>query len=209
EQAEALVITGDLCYDVGKAEIYTWIREVLDEQPLPYYVIPGNHDDTELLVTAFGLEQHFRAGQLYYASAADQPPVVFLDSRPGIIGEEQLIFLRTYLAKQTGPVVVFVHHPPAQMGVPFMDEHHALRNGEQLLEVLHDYGQAVTVFCGHYHVDKSLRIGNVDLHVTPSCFFQIDWHFDNFAVDHRRCAYRWIDWNGTRLEHAVVYVEGE
>ena len=49
---DALVITGDLV-DFGTPEEYATLREVLDELAMPFYVIPGNHDDRAALRAAF------------------------------------------------------------------------------------------------------------------------------------------------------------
>lgn len=49
---DALVITGDLV-DFGTPEEYATLREALAELAMPFFVIPGNHDDRAALRVAF------------------------------------------------------------------------------------------------------------------------------------------------------------
>ena len=51
-----LVITGDLCYREGEEEIYQWLYEQLEAQPVPYHILPGNHDNTEMMAGEFKLQ---------------------------------------------------------------------------------------------------------------------------------------------------------
>ena len=48
-----IVVTGDLCNRGGDIEIYAWIKLQLESTSIPYEVIPGNHDDRQLLDDAF------------------------------------------------------------------------------------------------------------------------------------------------------------
>ncbi|MEZ4984157.1 MAG: hypothetical protein R2795_03825 [Saprospiraceae bacterium] len=132
-------------------------------------------------------------------------PIILLDTGLKYLNEGQLQFLAKTLAAHAAPICLFMHHPPIPMGVPFMDEHHALQATDALLAILAAHSYPITIFTGHYHVDKSARWKHVDVHVTPSCFFQIDWRSQAFQVDHYRKAYRVIDWDGERLLHGLVY----
>ena len=204
---DLLLISGDLCYQDGDRAIYAWIKTRLEEGGFTYVVTPGNHDDTDLMVECFGLRSRLCRGELFLTPGdTTQPAWAAVNSGPGIVSDTALVLLRDYLAKRAGPVCLFMHHPPLLMGVPYMDESHALRERQPLLDVLTAHPYPITVFTGHYHVEKSLRWKNLDVHVTPSCFFQIDWRQRDFAVDHYRIAYRHIVWDGASLEHAVVYV---
>ena len=53
ETPDLLVISGDLCYHQGDAQIYEWIKGHLDQIDIPYEVMSGNHDDPQLLAKAF------------------------------------------------------------------------------------------------------------------------------------------------------------
>ena len=204
-QHDLLVISGDLCYEDGEADIYRWIRGHLDNRKLNYRIIPGNHDNHCLMVDEFDLPPSYRE-HFFFSSNQEEPPVVFLNSGKGTLHPSQVPALKAYLEKTTAPVCLFMHHPPIPMGVPYMDDNHAIKEAGPLLNVLTQHAYPITIFTGHYHVEKSVRWKNLDIHVTPSCFFQIDWRREGFAVDHHRCAYRWIDWDGDQLQHGLIYI---
>lgn len=203
---DLLMITGDLCYEDGERDIYNWIKALLQESQLNYLLIPGNHDDTDLMVEVFELQSQLKEEEeLFYTSSGQQPAFALLNSGPGKVTDTCLTLLKGFLDQHSSAVCLFMHHPPLPMGVPYMDERHAMRECEPLLEILTAHPYPISIFTGHYHVEKSLRWQNIDVHVTPSCFFQIDWQQKDFAIDHHRIAYRHLSWNGKTLEHAVVY----
>jgi Icc protein len=203
---DVLVISGDLCLQEGDVAIYQWIKQQLDDFQLNYLVIPGNHDDKEMMVEVFELGQQLQNGALFLTATADQPPLVLLDSGAGRVDEAALQLLQGYLQAHPTPICLFMHHPPLKMGVPYMDTLHALCDTEPLLAVLTEHPYPISIFTGHYHVEKSVRWKNLDIHITPSCYFQIDWRQEHFAVDHYRIAYRYLNWDGGALQHAVVYL---
>jgi Icc protein len=203
---DLLVISGDICYDVGQAPTYHWVRAELNARNIPYALIPGNHDDTNMMIDCFDLHHAAQAGQLFYTIIGDADEcLIFLDSSSQSLSHLQLDFLRQQLLTYRQPVCLFIHHPPLPMGVPFMDTKHALRQPQPLLDILAAHPYPITVFSGHYHGEKSVRWRNVDAHITPSCFYQIDWKLADFAVDHTRIAYRHIVFEAEKLTHAVVY----
>lgn len=203
---DLLVISGDICYDVGQAPTYQWVKAELGARNIPYAIIPGNHDDTAMMVDCFGLQHAVQDTQLFYTIIGDAGEcLIFLDSSSQSVSDLQLDFLRQQLRTHQQPVCLFIHHPPLPMGVPFMDGKHALRQPQPLLDALVAHPYPITVFSGHYHGEKSVRWRNVDVHITPSCFYQIDWKLADFAVDHTRIAYRHIVFEGEKLTHGVVY----
>ena len=203
---DLLVISGDLCLNEGDRAIYQWIKFQLDDFQLNYHVIPGNHDDKEMMIDVFGLRQQLPQGAFFLTSTEDQAPIALLDSGDGQVDANTLQLLRDFLHIHPSPICLFMHHPPMKMGVPYMDSRHALRDTEPLLAVLREHPYPISIFTGHYHVEKSLRWQNLDIHITPSCYFQIDWRQEHFAVDHHHIAYRYLEWDGKLLQHAVVYL---
>jgi hypothetical protein len=85
-----------------------------------------------------------------------------------------------------------MHHPPALMQVPYMDRNHALNDRDEIMNILQQVQKPIDVFCGHYHVEKLVCFGSIRIHITPSCYFQIDQKQQDFAVDHHCIAYRII-----------------
>lgn len=208
-QPQYLVLSGDLCYRSGETGIYTWIRQQLDEQGIPYEVLSGNHDDPAMMAKAFGRESLLKNGELYYTREWNGRKVIFLDTTTGMVSGQQQGWLREQLQHMEHEAMIFMHHPPLMAGVPFMDSRHALRNRGEVQAILLAHPFNVHVFSGHYHVEKAVRKQNILVHITPSCFFQIGQVSEQFQVDHYRIALRDINWDNGVMMNAVHYLNGE
>ena len=89
-----------------------------------------------------------------------------------------------------------------------MDNRHALRNQSEVLPIFLAHPYNVNIFTGHYHVEKIIRKGNILVHITPSCFFQIGQESEEFQVDHYRIGLREIYWDNGVMMNAVHYLNG-
>ncbi len=206
---DGFVLGGDLCFSSGRAEVYQWIREQMEETGLPYDLIPGNHDDTAVMAQTFERSHLLLPnGDMAYAKNTDEALFMFLDTASGVLSEAQAEWLRQNLSASAGLPVIFMHHPPAPVGMPYMDTHYPLQNPERFAAAVEASSAPVQVFCGHYHIEKSLHLGKIHIHITPSTFFQIDPCSFDFAVDHYRPAFRVIDLqpNGS-ISHFVKYLD--
>ena len=204
-----LIISGDFCYRDPKEEIYEWIRPHLDRSGMNYTFISGNHDEPLMLAKAFGREQQLVGEEYYYLDQWEEWPVLFLDTTTGYLSEQQLQWLKKQFEELSGPIIVFMHHPPMASGVPYMDAKHGLKNREEVMFLFNQYSGDINVFCGHYHVEKVLKSRNILLHITPSCFFQLNQYQQEFELDHHRIGMRVITLESDRLMSTVHYFEGE
>ncbi|MCP3928679.1 MAG: metallophosphoesterase [Bacteroidetes bacterium] len=203
---DLLVITGDLCFREPAETIMYWVKDQIDAIKIPYYVIPGNHDDSKMLATCFGLKKELTAqNELFYKAEFQGLPLFFLDSSLGSLSKDQLKWLQEELSFLKQQALIFIHHPPCQAGVPYMDKKYAFQDPSQVSAILKAHPFPIHLFCGHYHVDKIIRIGNICIHITPSCFFQIDMHSEDFKVDHYRSGFREIVIKKEVVLNAVVY----
>lgn len=202
-----LVISGDLCYREGHRSIYQWIKDQLDELSIPYDLISGNHDDPILMAQVFELEGFLKGNELYYERRIGDQPVLFLDTTHGAVSKEQQNWLRQRLSAYDQELILFMHHPPLFSGVPYMDNKYALKNQPEVLGSLRDFPHRLHIFTGHYHVDKVISSGNLTVYITPSLFFQISQHVEDFQVDHRRIGIREIAFWEEALMSTVIYLE--
>lgn len=205
-QPDLLVLSGDLCYDVGASATYAWVREKMDATDVPYAVIAGNHDDPSQLGTEFGLT--VRQNEVYFRQQTGQQPVLFLDTALATISDAQLDWLEAELTALQGPVLLFMHHPPFHVGMPFMDLTWPFRRSADLMAVLSRTPAPVYIFCGHYHTERVAHAGNVSVHITPSLYFQLDPELIHPAIEHTRMALRVIDYRENRLSTFVQYFDG-
>ncbi len=208
-RAEILIIGGDLCLKNGRLDVYQWQKGHLDSLGIPYHIIAGNHDNQENLCKVFSSMQACRNSEIYYDLQINGQPFLFLDTGVGSMSESQKTWLRHRISSLSkANLSVIMHHPPLLMGVPHMDTKHALSDRSEILSILRSFHGPVTVFTGHYHVEKTAVVGNVTITVTPSLFVQIDQRHEEFAIDHKRVAYRTIDLSPDGLLTAVHYLEG-
>ena len=207
---DLLVIGGDLCYRDGFAPTYAWIRTRLETLAAPVLAVPGNHDDTRLLAAAFDLGDGLQGEHLYFRRELDGLPAFFLDTAAARVSETQLQWLERELSAVAGRrALLFMHHPPAECGVYYMDLKYPLENREEFARRLEATDKEFTIFCGHYHVDKSLRSGRMDIHITPSTFVQIDRDAAEFRIDHRRIGWRLIGIEGEEITTSVRWLPEE
>ena len=211
EEMDCLIHSGDLCAIEGKQETYQWIKEQISNVlgGAPFYVIPGNHDDPTMMAQIFGLQEALTGTEMYYK--VDQPlKFIFLDTSQGLTSEIQKQWFNLQINEHPDNCpIIFMHHPPIPCGVPYLDQNYALSNGDELMNILYRIkNKSFTIFCGHYHVEKTISDHNVNVFITPSTFFQMDQDASEFKVDHYRCGYRIIemDSNG-KLYTTVRYLD--
>jgi Icc protein len=206
---DQIVITGDFCFRDPQPAIYEWVKARLAEQEMNIELISGNHDDPKVLAAAFGRTEDLHDDVIYFRRNWAGRAVFFLDSTVGTVSSAQLDWLRAQLKQTKGRVLVFVHHPPVNAGVPHMDHNFNLKNGEALMDILVAYGQPVNVYSGHYHVEKTINRANVTVQITPSCFVQIDQYEQDFKADHHRIALRVITLREKEILSTVHYFDGQ
>lgn len=205
-QPDYVVVSGDLCLSQASPAIYVWIKIQLDAMAIPYFLLSGNHDDPRVMSDSFDCPHLLQGGELYYAAELSGETVLFLDTTARRVSDAQLDWLRAQMAALPRELLLFMHHPPCIGGVPFMDRLHGLLNMAEVQAVLHAHGHPINVFTGHYHVDKTIQEGLVNVHITPSSFYQINQHEVDFAPDHRRVGLRHIWKDGPVLRHSVHYL---
>ena len=146
---DAVLVSGDIA-DVPEPEVYARASELLDAAGLPLLAIPGNHDDRDLLVAAFG------------AAAGDRPRrplrVVGVDtSLPGPgrrpAGDDDIEWLDAELAPTPRRRrVLAMHHPPVLTGIRALDAIGLpAADRAAVAELLRRHPQVQTVACGHVH----------------------------------------------------------
>ena len=202
-----LVITGDMCFDEPTDSAYQWIANQLEEIQVPVFFISGNHDDTVKVAELMNIPGHSPTEELFFKRMLEGQMVYFLDSSKGCLSSHQKSWLMDQLEIHIEKTaVIFMHHPPLLAGVPHMDNKYALTDREEVMNILKNSKKRVHIFCGHYHVAKSLYHENVRIHITPSTFLQIDARYEEFRVDHTRPGFRLIEWKGDLVSEQVIYV---
>ena len=193
ENPDVIVLTGDLCFRDPESEAYAWIAKQLQQIVCEVIVMPGNHDSQVSMHKHFHTAYHIATNEIYSRTEWEGHQVFFLDTARGVMSEAQYDWLQEQIAVQARQVVFFMHHPPMYCGVPHMDMKYAFQQIPRFQEIVGQIDAELTVFCGHYHVERSVILPRQTIHITPSTFFQIDAWQEEFAIDHHRPGYRMIE----------------
>ncbi len=200
---DCIVISGDLCFREPSDEIYKWIGEQVQALPCPVFVIAGNHDSQSIMHHYFDCDYHQDTDEIYFAKTWLEMPVLFCDTARGVISENQYHWMEKHLELVQNQVILFMHHPPAYCGVPYLDTSYAFREIPRLQDFFKVVGKDIVIFCGHYHVERELLIANQHIYITPSTFFQIDATESEFKIDHHRPGYRVIELDARGTLHST------
>lgn len=153
--ASFAAITGDLVRD-GEPEAYARLKGMLEGLPWPVHLMLGNHDDRDAFRRAFPAAPLDDAGFVQQSLATPAGTCLMLDTHApgrseGELCARRLQWLSARLGESAGPVLLFLHHAPQPVGIPYMDGI-ALRDADALWEVLAPHRARVRhVFHGHLH----------------------------------------------------------
>jgi len=153
--ADFCVMTGDLTND-GDNQAYAWLAERLENFPLKTFLMVGNHDSREGIIEAFPDTGRDENGFLQYTHKCDQGVFMFLDTLKGPVSEGKYCAARRdWLAGQlkaaaNDPVWIFMHHPPFDIGLPYMDRI-KLEDPGAFTKILSHHGNIRHIFFGHVH----------------------------------------------------------
>jgi len=180
---DAVLFTGDLTND-GDLQAYQTLAAMLDALGLPIYVIPGNHDDRDLIRMAFpSNKMRSASGPLCYVVDDHPVRIVALDSsvdgKPyGQLGDGQLAWLAaTLAAERIKPTLVMLHHPPFKTGIGHMDWS-MLRDSAALAAIIRHHPQVERVLCGHVHRAVQTRFAGTIAQIPPGVAHQVKLTLD-------------------------------
>ncbi|MCS3762539.1 inositol monophosphatase family protein [Bradyrhizobium centrosematis] len=176
---DCVVVSGDLT-DGGLEEEYEIVAAGLTRLPMPVFVIPGNHDRREQLISSLRSRHRYLPSDGFINFVVDDFPVrlIFLDSVEagkihGTFCAARQQWLRDALATGRGkPTVVVIHHPPFLVGADGMDDLRLL-GADALDAIIKDHPEIERVLCGHYHRSITARYAGTVGYVAPSTAHQV------------------------------------
>ena len=197
-KADYVVHTGDLVLDTGSIDIYKRVKSSLDNLSIPYNVLSGNHDDTQMLTSVF-CENNTVSSYYYRRELDDTYHTIYLDSSRAKFSKDQWDFFDASLNSATKPIIIFMHHPPIYAGVKFLDNRHAFIEQEEFIDLINKHQKHVTVFCGHYHHPAEVSTPLIQVYVCPSTYFHLQADQDNFELLDTRPGLRYIELKSDRI----------
>lgn len=215
EPYDALVISGDLVQE-ETAAAYQRVKQLIQDFPLPVYVLPGNHDVPALMqseLVAKASNVHWQIEQ-----TLGDWHCLFLDSSApnkgdGHLSQQQLDELTQRLQSLPAEknAIVFLHHHPLSFGSPWMDRM-GLQKADQFWDILKAYPAVKAVSFGHIHQvhdeQKQLAPGrSIAVHATPATCVQLKHESDTIEYDHTRPAWRsWLLQTDGSIQTEVHYL---
>jgi Icc protein len=182
---DQVVMMGDYSLHEPLAEDVDWACKRLELAKVPYCFIAGNHDDPAHLVEQCPATLPLSNGELFFELPFGKTQALFLDTSSGSMSQKQADWVRRKITRAKQRVLVFMHHPPLHMGVPYMDVNYAFHDtGHEVYLALFSGMTPVHVFCGHYHTARSTQVGPHSVHLCPSTYFQLNADKAGFEVSH-------------------------
>ena len=192
EQPDVVLMTGDISQDKSAAS-YALAVQALATLPCPWYWLPGNHDQLELMTAEQPLHEEVDAGRWRILLLNTQ-----VEGKPhGELGSEGLAKLAEQLEKDDRPTLIAMHHPPVDVGAEWMDAI-GLQDRDAFWALLSEHTHVKIILFGHTHqaYAEHHSVGEVTVEVygCPAMADQFLPGAKQFAIDEAsRPGYRVID----------------
>ncbi|MCZ4352327.1 phosphodiesterase [Roseovarius aestuarii] len=156
--AERVIITGDLTHH-GHIAQFERLRDTLTDCPLPVHLMLGNHDTRANFRAVFPDAPLTPNGFVQQIIDSDDYRLILLDTleethevpHSGRLCAARLNWLDRALGDAgQRRVIIFMHHPPMDVGFPAMDEI-GLSNKDAVLKLLNSHANTCQIVSGHVH----------------------------------------------------------
>ncbi|WP_110666279.1 metallophosphoesterase [Salinicola halophilus] len=199
---DVVLMTGDVAQDETPVA-YRHACDAFADLGCPWFWIPGNHDQPELMTASHPLHEAVDLGHwrllLLNTRVSGQPG--------GSVGVEQLQRLAEQLESDARPTLIGLHHPPVAIGSVWMDAI-GLEDRDALWQTLTPYPQVKAMLCGHIHQAFAAREGPVEVYGCPATSDQFLPRSHEFAVDEAaRPGLRVVDLSQDALQTWVERVD--
>lgn len=174
-QPDAVIFTGDTVQH-GQPEEYGRLRELLASLEAPLYLIPGNRDDKNEMRAAFSDCAYLpETGEfLHYVIEDYDTRFVGIDStlageRKGRFCESRQAWLdKTLKEKPDRATLLFIHHPPFDVGDHYVDGYRRPEEAAALEHIVNRQPQVTGLLCGHVHWPVTREWAGTQARIMPS-----------------------------------------
>lgn len=169
---DIVLFTGDFTDD-GTIAGYEVFRSLLQYLEIPFRLIPGNHDNRTAMRQVLGDLDKLGDKGTYIQHDVDDYPVrlIGLDTtveghHSGELCNHRIAWLEDRLNENTEkPTAIFMHHPPFDTGIWWMDGIGLTRGIEALEQLIKQHRQVKAIYCGHVHRSIQSTLGGVPVFV--------------------------------------------
>ena len=169
------IISGDLIHD--DEDYYRDFFELCNQLEKPVYPMMGNHDKRQALKKYAKNNLIDKNGYLNYTISTYPVEVICLDTAiedeiEGTITESSMQWLEERLRKnQNKPIIIFMHHPPIEIGSVLFD-HIKCNNGKEFINLILKNNNVKEVIFGHVHCFFNKFINGIEFSGCPSASIQ-------------------------------------
>ena len=147
------------------------MKALLQRLVVPYYLVPGNHDQREPLREVFNEQPFPNEGPLNWTLESEFCRLIGLDSLVerksyGELAPETLLYLEEQLRQSDKPTLISFHHPPITVGIDHMEVQN-LQNASEVESIIARFPQVSAVLYGHLHRHVTTTWANTQLIVCP------------------------------------------
>ncbi len=179
-----IIFSGDLVSD-ATPKAYQLLSKILNQIEMPIYLIPGNHDNKNLMNQYVQGKNIHQLGEVHLNNWL----IVLLDSStPGAklgsgrlsISELQRLekILEDHPQKD---ILIFIHHPPIVFGAKWFQEI-CLENRDDFNAIVSEKKNIRAIIFGHAHTQLNTYIKNCLYICSPSTWCQMDHSVGEMAV---------------------------
>ncbi|MCK5881551.1 MAG: metallophosphoesterase [Sinobacterium sp.] len=199
---DAVICSGDLSNE-GGAPALERFKHYLTTLALqkPIYWLPGNHDDSELLISLSSQVLNNHNEPLFVpAFELGNWCISLFDSTipkkvPGLLAESEINRMHDTLQKQAEKYHLFcMHHPLLKVGSAWIDPQR-IKNAQAVIDMAEQHTSLKMVVSGHVHQDCNQALSSNTLArmiSTPSTSVQFKPHCDDFTLDSQMPGFRWF-----------------
>jgi 3',5'-cyclic AMP phosphodiesterase CpdA len=177
-QPDIVLITGDLVEHPGP-KTYSHFRDLISPLRAPVFLMPGNHDDPEVMRNYFSDTPWFPAKPPHFQYVIEHNPFRILmlnshydNSELPYFGPRRLKWLDQALSESDQPTLIAIHHPPIKTGVGFIDMVGPAWY-EGIARVLQNHPHVLKIICGHGHLDLVGQLGSVPVQMSGAIAHQL------------------------------------
>ena len=175
QQPDVVIFTGDTVQH-GQPGEYARLRELLAPLEAPLYLIPGNRDDKNEMRAAFSDYAYIPGtGEfLHYVIEDYDTRLVGIDStlageRKGRFCETRQAWLdKTLSAQPDRPTLLFIHHPPFDVGDHYVGGYRRPEEAGALEDIVDQQPQVIGTLCGHVHWPVNHAWAGTQARIMPS-----------------------------------------
>ncbi|MDF7670305.1 3',5'-cyclic-AMP phosphodiesterase [Orbaceae bacterium ESL0721] len=183
QKYDLIVATGDFVQDDSK-QGYDYFAQTIKRLNTPCVWLAGNHDNYSYMQNSFN---HHGLSENKVILLGQDWLIILLNSQVighpyGYLSPVELNFLQTTLANFPNRyTLLFLHHHPILSDSYWLDEH-ALKNPDELGNIIQSNRQIKGIGCGHIHQQLEKKWYHCITFSTPSTCIQFKTECDQFTL---------------------------